>query len=116
VACNELDGLGTMLDADASLAGFQVVDVRSTAEVVKAPLTGLAGALSVWNIPVDELRSRLHELDPTLATVVSCGVGVRGHVAQRILVQHGFRRVLNLTGGAALRRRAVPESHDAAIT
>lgn len=116
VACNELDGLGKMLDADASLAGFQVVDVRSMAEVAKAPLTGLKGALSVSNIPVDELRSRLHELDHTLATVVSCGVGVRGHVAQRILVQHGFRQVFNLTGGAALRRRAVPDNHESADT
>jgi len=116
VACNELDGLGKMLDADASLAGFQVVDVRSMAEVAKAPLTGLKGALSVSNIPVDELRSRLHELDHTLATVVSCGVGVRGHVAQRILVQHGFRQVFNLTGGAALRRRAVPDDHESADT
>jgi NADPH-dependent 2,4-dienoyl-CoA reductase/sulfur reductase-like enzyme/rhodanese-related sulfurtransferase len=116
VACNELDGLGNMLDADASLAGFQVVDVRSIAEVAKAPLTGLQGAISVCNIPVDELRSRLHELDPALATVVSCGVGVRGHVAQRILVQHGFRQVFNLTGGAALRRRAVPDERGAANT
>lgn len=116
VACNQLDGLGNMLDADASLAGFQVVDVRSIAEVAKTPLTGLQGEISVRNIPVDELRSRLHELDPALATVVSCGVGVRGHVAQRILVQNGFRQVFNLTGGAALRRRAVPDEQGAANT
>jgi NADPH-dependent 2,4-dienoyl-CoA reductase/sulfur reductase-like enzyme/rhodanese-related sulfurtransferase len=112
VACNELDGLAHMLDADASLAGFQVVDVRSAAEVLKLPLAGVTGAVSVCNIPVDELRSRLSELDPALPTVVSCGVGVRGHVAQRILVEHGFRTVFNLTGGATLRHRAVAGSGD----
>lgn len=110
VACNQLDGLAQMLDADASLTGFQVVDVRSPAEVLKMPLAGVTGALSVCNIPVDDLRGRLHELDATLPTVVSCGVGVRGHVAQRILLQHGFRTVFNLTGGATLRRRAVPDT------
>lgn len=114
VACNELDGLARTLDADASLAGFQVVDVRSAAEVDKMPLPGLHGALSVCNIPVDELRDRLHELNQALPTVVSCGVGVRGHVAQRILLQHGFQTVFNLTGGATLRRRAVPESDHSA--
>lgn len=107
VACNELDGLAHMLDADANLAGFQVVDVRSAAEVLKMPLAGVTGAILVCNIPVDELRSRLGELDPAMPTVVSCGVGVRGHVAQRILLQHGFREVFNLTGGATLRHRAV---------
>ncbi|MFM7055531.1 MAG: FAD-dependent oxidoreductase [Planctomycetota bacterium] len=107
VACNQLDGLAQMLDADASLAGFQVIDVRTPAEVQKIPLAGVTGAFSVCNIPVDELRSRLSELDPARPTVVSCGVGVRGHVAQQILRQNGFGTVLNLTGGATLRHRAV---------
>ena len=109
VACNELDGFALMHNAEDSLAGFQVIDVRTAAEVDKAPLTGLTGILSLHNIPVDELRQRLSEIDPSRPTIVSCGVGVRGHVAQRILQQHGFNDVRNLTGGATLRRRAVPE-------
>ena len=99
-----MDGLGKLLDADADLSGYQVVDVRTAAEIVRAPLTGCA---SFFAIPVDELRNRLSELDPSKPTVVSCGVGIRGHVAERILVQHGFSEVLNLTGGATMRRRAV---------
>ncbi len=86
--------------------GLQVVDVRTAAEIQKAPLTGCNHAI---HIPVDELRERLHELDASRPTVVSCGVGVRGHVAQRILQQKGFQQVFNLSGGATLRRRAVPE-------
>ncbi len=103
-ACNQLDGLGDLLDPDADLSGYQVVDVRTAAEIAKAPLTGCPTVIA---IPVDELRDRLHELDASKPTVVSCGVGVRGHVAQRILKQHGFASVANLSGGATLRRQAV---------
>ena len=104
-ACNQMDELGDVLEADADLSGYQVVDVRTAAEIAKAPLTGCDSFVA---IPVDELRLRLKELDPSRPTVVSCGVGIRGHVAQQILVQHGFIKVLNLSGGATLRRRAVP--------
>ena len=50
-------------------------------------------------IPVDELREHLDELDPTQETVVYCRVGLRGYLACRILSQHGFQNVYNLTGG-----------------
>ena len=103
-ACNQMDGLGDVLDADADLSGYQVIDVRTAAEIAKAPLTGCDSFVA---IPVDELRLRLQELDSSRPTVVSCGVGIRGHVAQQILVQHGFTKVVNLSGGATLRRRAV---------
>lgn len=103
-ACNQMDGLGEVLDADADLTGYQVVDVRTAAEIAKAPLTGCPSFVA---IPVDELRQRLNELDPSMPTVVSCGVGIRGHVAERILMQHGFSKVWNLSGGATMRRRAV---------
>ncbi len=103
-ACNQMDGLGDVLDADAELSMYQVVDVRTATEIAKAPLTGCNSFIA---IPVDELRDRLKELDPTKPTVVSCGVGIRGHVAQQILTQHGFENVANLSGGATVRRRAV---------
>lgn len=103
-ACNQLDGLGNVLDVDTDLTSYQLVDVRTAAEIAKAPLTGVSSWIA---IPVDELRDRISELDPSKPTVVSCGVGVRGHVAERILIQHGFHQAFNLTGGATLRRRAV---------
>jgi len=92
------------LDADADLSGKQVVDVRTAAEVQQTPL---AGAPNLVNIPVDELRQRIGELDPAAETVVSCGIGLRGHVAARILKQHGFADVKNLAGGATVRNRIV---------
>ena len=66
----------------------------------------LAGAEHAINIPLDELRDRLGELDPGEETVVSCAAGVRAHVASRILRQHGFASVGNLVGGSTMRSRA----------
>ena len=50
-------------------------------------------------IPIDELRDHLQQLDPSQETVVYCRVGLRGYLAARILLQHGFTQVFNLTGG-----------------
>ncbi len=101
-ACNQLDGFTTFCDADADLTDLQVIDVRTPAEVSAAPLAGVPHALQ---IPVDDLRDSLHLLDKQRPVVVSCGVGLRGHVAARILTQHGFD-VRNLAGGAKLRNLA----------
>jgi len=103
-ACNQLDGSDDFADADADLSASQVVDVRSPGEVASQPLAGAPHAI---NIPVDQLRERLGELDPAAETIVSCGVGIRAHIAARILRQHGFQHVRNLSGGVTLRNRAV---------
>jgi NADPH-dependent 2,4-dienoyl-CoA reductase/sulfur reductase-like enzyme/rhodanese-related sulfurtransferase len=105
-ACNHLDGLTEFVDAAADLSGKQVVDVRTVGEVEKTPLAGVANAV---NIPVDELRDRLDELFPNVETIVSCGVGLRAHVAARILAQCGFDDVKNLSGGATVRNRSVAQ-------
>jgi NADPH-dependent 2,4-dienoyl-CoA reductase/sulfur reductase-like enzyme/rhodanese-related sulfurtransferase len=101
-ACNELDGIETFCPSDEPLDAVQVVDVRTPAEVAMNPLAGVDQPI---NIPVDELRDRIDQLDPEKKTVVSCAVGIRGHVAARILKQHGFD-VANLSGGATVRERA----------
>lgn len=105
-ACNQLDGVEEFLDADADLSGKQVVDVRTSREVQKKPL---AGADHAVNIPVDNLRERIGELDQSAETVVSCGIGLRAHVALRILKQSGFSDVKNLSGGMMVRNRAVKD-------
>ncbi|KUP21755.1 FAD-dependent oxidoreductase [Paenibacillus sp. DMB5] len=50
------------------------------------------------SIPVDELRERMHELDPSKEIWVYCQVGLRGYTAAQILRQHGYQ-VKNLSGG-----------------
>ena len=77
-----------------------LLDVRTPAEVAMGAIPGSV------NIPVDSLRGRLGELDKSKAYVVYCAVGVRAHVAARILLQNGFERVRNLAGGYTTYRMA----------
>ncbi len=51
------------------------------------------------NIPVDELRDRLPEIPTNKPVYVYCAVGLRGYTASRILLQHGYTAVYNLSGG-----------------
>jgi len=70
----------------------QLIDVRTAGEHAKGHIAGSI------NIPVDELRDRLDEIDGSKEIWVYCQVGLRGYTASRILVQHGFN-VKNMTGG-----------------
>lgn len=51
------------------------------------------------NIPVDEIRNRLKEIPKNKPLIVYCAVGLRGYLASRILMQHGYADVHNLSGG-----------------
>ncbi len=51
------------------------------------------------NIPLDDLRARLAELDRNKEIIVYCAVGLRGYVATRLLMENGFKNVKNLLGG-----------------
>ena len=58
-----------------------------------------AGAIpNSIHIPLDELRNRLDTLDKNAEYVPYCAVGMRGYLAHRILLQHGFKS-RNLSGG-----------------
>jgi len=50
------------------------------------------------NIPVDELRERLGELDKSKSVYVICQSGIRSYIATRILAGNGFD-CYNFTGG-----------------
>ncbi len=70
-----------------------LLDIRNPGELTQ---TGtLEGAI---NIPLDQLRDRLGELPRDKEILVFCQVGLRGHVAYRMLVNRGFS-ARNLTGG-----------------
>lgn len=69
-----------------------LLDVRNPAELENGYI---AGAL---NIPVDQLRHRMHELPKNKEIVIYCQVGLRGNVAYRQLVNNGFT-AKNLIGG-----------------
>ena len=69
-----------------------LLDVRTFQEHADGTIPGAVCA------PLDELRDRLDDLPRDKELLVFCHVGLRGYVASRILVQHGFR-VRNLSGG-----------------
>lgn len=101
---NDLDGLAPLVQPGDDLSGYQVVDVREPAEAEAAPLTDAAHAI---RIPLGELRLRMGELDRNRPTVLSCRTGLRSYVGARILLQHGFAQVFNLSGAAAMRDYAL---------
>lgn len=94
IAENLRDGLVETVqwhELDTELAkGIQLIDVRTPAEYARGTVDGAV------NIPVDELRGRLTEVDQDV--IVHCQVGLRGYLAARTLAQTG-RRVRNLDGG-----------------
>jgi len=71
------------------------LDTRTPGEYARGVIEGFV------NIPLDELRNRLDELDKNKPVYLTCQVGLRGYVAARILVQHGFD-AYNLSGGYRL--------------
>jgi adenylyltransferase/sulfurtransferase len=70
-----------------------LVDVRTPQEW---QICRLGGALL---IPLQELPSRLNELDPREEIVVYCHVGVRSAMAVSFMREQGFERARNLEGG-----------------
>lgn len=72
---------------------MMLVDVRTVAE---HELGTIEGAV---NIPLDDLRDRIHEIPKDKEVVVFCAVGLRGYLAERILRGRGYDNVRNLSGG-----------------
>lgn len=54
------------------------------------------GAIS---IPHDKIRKEVDSLDKEKLTVTYCNKGVTGNAAQNILINKGFKKVYNLSGG-----------------
>lgn len=68
------------------------LDVRKPDEYGRGHIAGTV------NIPLDELRERLDELDSSKPVYVNCHSGLRSYLACRILTGHGFE-CYNLSGG-----------------
>ncbi len=92
IASNVLDGLMDVTCPEDVKEEDFVLDVRTPQEYAAGHIAGSV------NIPLDELRERLGELPKDTAITVTCAVGLRGYIAARILVGHGFK-ALDLTGG-----------------
>jgi NADPH-dependent 2,4-dienoyl-CoA reductase/sulfur reductase-like enzyme/rhodanese-related sulfurtransferase len=99
VGLNDLSGFSPLVTAAelnaelASAAPPHVVDVRTLGEFERGHLAGAA------NLPVDDLRFELDALPRDRRIALYCRSGYRAHLASRILREHGFRDVVNVTGG-----------------
>lgn len=80
---------------------YFLLDVRTREEHSLGTIPGSV------NIPLDELREHLADLPRERPIAVFCAVGLRGHVAARILMQSGFNQVYNLSGGYKTYQTAV---------
>lgn len=81
-----------------------ILDVRTEKEVQHSG--SIKGAV---NIPLDELRGRLHELEASKEVYVYCAKGLRGYLASLILTHNGFKYVNNMAGGFTAWNKIVGE-------
>lgn len=92
VAQNQLSGLTPAISPRVELKDYFLLDVRTPQEFARGAMPGAT------NIPLDQLREHLSELPRDRRIAVTCQVGLRGHVATRLLRERGYDAV-NVKGG-----------------
>ena len=70
-----------------------ILDVREPEEYEAGHIPGST------LVPLNSLREHLDELPRDKEIIVYCRVGLRAYLGARILMQHGFEKVKNLSGG-----------------
>jgi hydroxyacylglutathione hydrolase len=75
--------------------GLTVLDVRRLGEYEGGHVPGAR------HIPVEELQSRISELDPATELAVVCQSGYRSSAAASLLERAGFGALHNVVGGTA---------------
>jgi rhodanese-related sulfurtransferase len=86
-----------------------LLDVRAPEEFKNGSIEGAI------NIPVDDLRCRINELPRNKTIYVYCQIGLRGYLASRILIQNGFEKVINLSGGYRLCEACIKEKEEGKV-
>ena len=72
---------------------IMLIDARTPEEFSFGTIPGAV------NIPLDGMRDHLSEIPVDKPVVLFCAVGLRGYLAQRILIGRGYRNTFNLIGG-----------------
>lgn len=71
----------------------QCIDVRTPQEIQGNKIKGFK------NIPLQELKSRLDELDKEQPVILLCATGSRSFMAGRVLAKAGFKSLYNIQRG-----------------
>lgn len=87
ITSNELKNL------EKSGEKVQIVDARVSKQYDEAHVDNAV------NIPHKNLRSEMENLDKDAVVVTYCNKGVTGNAAQNIFINHGYKKVYNLSGG-----------------
>jgi NADPH-dependent 2,4-dienoyl-CoA reductase/sulfur reductase-like enzyme/rhodanese-related sulfurtransferase len=86
-----------LISPDALLAAapgeIQVIDVRTAGQFAAGH------ADQAVSMSLDSVREQLAVLDPDKPVVTYCNKGTSGNAAQNILINRGFKKVYNLSGG-----------------
>ena len=96
---NAIHGARPLMTAEELLARqsagelVNIIDARIPAQYEKGHVDGAV------SLPHATLREEAKKLDRNLTTVTYCNKGTTGNAAQNILLQMGFGRVYNLSGG-----------------
>lgn len=90
-----------LLSLVSSGVDAQVLDVRTPVEYANGHIEGAI------NIPLDDLRQRLDELDDSKTVYTYCAIGYRSYQASKMLDHKGFS-VKNLSGGYLHYTRQLP--------
>ncbi len=96
VLANGISGKNKILTSKELLKNrdeYIVIDVRSNKQYLEGHIEGAI------NMPLKSIRERYNELDREKTYVVHCNKGVSGNAAQNILLNLGFEKVYNLSGG-----------------
>ena len=103
VAENMIEGLVEQINWNEldSFSDAVLLDIRNPDEFEAGAIPG-----SVL-LPLYELRSRLNELQKDKTYIIYCAAGLRGYIAARMMIQSGFRDVMNLAGGYSTWKPAV---------
>ncbi|NTV90136.1 MAG: FAD-dependent oxidoreductase [Clostridiales bacterium] len=72
---------------------LNLIDARVAGQYEKEHIEGAI------NLPHEKIRDEAEKLDKDIVTVTYCNKGVTGNAAQNILINKGFRKVYNISGG-----------------
>jgi rhodanese-related sulfurtransferase len=75
--------------SDLSKNGAIIIDVRSKEEFRSNSLP------NSLNIPLDDLKNRIHEIDKNKIIILCCATGARSGLAVPIFKKNGFHQVFN---------------------
>lgn len=89
----KLISAGELLHKLSEGEDISIIDARTGKQFEEGHIDGAV------SLPQDKLRSEVNKLNKNKMVVTYCNKGVTGNAAQNILLNNGFKKVYNLSGG-----------------